>query len=268
VFDSGDSASLPTDRVTLANSNIAVVISQKVRKQQKSQFTLTSATSLTIDLKEGISQVLVISQDITALSFTGESAYTGITEEVTLKVNQDGTGGWDITWPASIVWASGVAPVLAQDPAALSYYSFVTYDNGVTWLGSALTGDFVKVSDINAVGGVMGVNEFDLIFDGHLSGDQADGALYPELLDKEVIVVCSDQDSTRSLLYGRFTIPRTDVGDAHGLFSFGLNTSINFTFSYLNGEVNATGGSDNRIRMIYSREPQPDYPDIPEIERW
>lgn len=47
----------------------------------------------------------------------------------------DGTAR-TITWPASVVWATGTAPVPTPTVNKLDIYTFISYDNGVKWLGS------------------------------------------------------------------------------------------------------------------------------------
>lgn len=52
------------------------------------------------------------------------------------RVIQDVTGGWTITWPASVKWAGGVAPTLTSDPNAVDIICF--YFDGTNYYGSSL----------------------------------------------------------------------------------------------------------------------------------
>ena len=61
---------------------------------------------------------------------------------ITLRVVQDGVGGYGVTWPASIVWAGGTAPTVTSTANASDIYGFTTYDSGVTWYGFSLGQDF------------------------------------------------------------------------------------------------------------------------------
>jgi len=59
-----------------------------------------------------------------------------------LVLNQDGVGGHVVTWPASVEWDNGTAPVLNTDASNKSVLVFSTIDKGVTWFGN-LVGDEV-----------------------------------------------------------------------------------------------------------------------------
>jgi hypothetical protein len=52
-----------------------------------------------------------------------------------LMLRQDGTGGWSVTWPGSVVWPGGTEPVIDPDPAALTVVTLGSVDGGTTWLG-------------------------------------------------------------------------------------------------------------------------------------
>ena len=52
-----------------------------------------------------------------------------------LKVIQDGTGGWPITFPASVDWANETPPTIATDPNNVTSLQFYTTNTGTTWLG-------------------------------------------------------------------------------------------------------------------------------------
>tara|TARA_R110002096_G_scaffold402680_2_gene600039 strand:+ start:73 stop:978 length:906 start_codon:yes stop_codon:yes gene_type:complete len=262
IYDSGDSASLPTDRVTLANSNIAAVTSIKVRKRQEMQFDLTSAQTVDIDLKQGINHTLTIATDVTTLSFSNIAAYTGVTEEVTLKITQDGTGNWAMTWPVAIIWASGITPTIAQDPASVSHYRFITYDNGVSWFGFVLSGDFIPVADIDVT--VLGVHAWTTIWD-QADGDDANGQLFPELINQEVIFVCDEVTDIDEISVARGFIPQQPTGYETNLKWYlptGSNDRVEFI--YLTGAVNVSDGS---IRIIYARDRTVDLPDIPVVDK-
>lgn len=68
------------------------------------------------------------------LTFDGAPA-TGVNGSFTLFVEQDASGGNTITWPASVQWRDGSAPVQTTTANALDIYSFSTIDGGTTWQG-------------------------------------------------------------------------------------------------------------------------------------
>lgn len=50
-----------------------------------------------------------------------------------LYITQDGTGGWDITWPGSVVWPGGSMPTIDTAAGTLTRYILETLDGGTTW---------------------------------------------------------------------------------------------------------------------------------------
>lgn len=52
----------------------------------------------------------------------------------TLVLAQDDTGGWSVTWPASVKWLSGTAPTLTDTADAVDWLCFSCVD-GATWAG-------------------------------------------------------------------------------------------------------------------------------------
>jgi len=53
----------------------------------------------------------------------------------TLIVQQDGTGGHSINWPASTEWGGGTAPSLSTNANDKHLLSFISPDGGATWIG-------------------------------------------------------------------------------------------------------------------------------------
>jgi len=54
-------------------------------------------------------------------------------------LKQDAIGGRLVTWPGSVKWAGGVAPVLSTGADAMDLVVLTTWDQGITWYG-ALSG--------------------------------------------------------------------------------------------------------------------------------
>jgi len=53
-----------------------------------------------------------------------------------LKVVQDATGGWTVTWPGTVKWADGIAPTLSTGANDIDIVSF--YYDGTNYYGAAL----------------------------------------------------------------------------------------------------------------------------------
>jgi hypothetical protein len=93
--------------------------------------TLTDASSLTADWSAGNTQSVTLNTSNTALTFSnGRSG-----AEYTLLLQQDATGGRGVTWPSSIKWPGGTAPVIASAAGAVDKAHF-TFD------GAYYYGDF------------------------------------------------------------------------------------------------------------------------------
>lgn len=93
----------------------------------------TGATE-TVDVSVARTYDLTLTADCT-LTLSG--AVTAEAWYLTLLLRQDGTGGRLVTWPGSVVWASGSAPTLSTVAGDVDVVSLVTVDGGTTWLGTS-----------------------------------------------------------------------------------------------------------------------------------
>ncbi len=100
------------------------------------------ATVLNIDLNFGSSQTITMTESASDVTFINYNPDSSFSSTITLKVTQDGTGSWGITWPSTIKWSGGTAPTLTAAAASVDVYGFTTYDAGLTWLGFTLGQDF------------------------------------------------------------------------------------------------------------------------------
>jgi hypothetical protein len=58
----------------------------------------------------------------------------------TLELIEDGTGGWTVTWPGSVVWLGGTVPTHTTTAGTTTIYAFFTRNGGTTWIGGQLGG--------------------------------------------------------------------------------------------------------------------------------
>lgn len=91
----------------------------------------TGATE-TVDVSVARTYDLTLDADCT-LTLSG--AVNGEAWFVTLLIRQDGTGGWGVTWPASVEWPTGGAPTIDPAANALTVVTLGTVDGGTVWLG-------------------------------------------------------------------------------------------------------------------------------------
>ncbi len=80
------------------------------------------------------------------ITFSG-APVAGVVGFLSIVLIQDSTGSRLATWPASVVWIGGSAPVLLTAAGAVDLITFVTYDSGTTWIGS-----FAKPGPTGATG--------------------------------------------------------------------------------------------------------------------
>jgi hypothetical protein len=69
------------------------------------------------------------------LSFTNPPA-SGKAQTVTIVATQGGSGGYNLTYPASVRWSYGQAPTLTTTVSYRDVVSFITYDGGSSYLGA------------------------------------------------------------------------------------------------------------------------------------
>lgn len=103
-----------------------------------------SGATETLDVSVARTHDVTLTADCT---FTFSGAVTAEAWYFTLVLRQDGTGGWDATWPGSVVWPGGSAPVLDTTASTLEVLTFFTLDGGTTWYGFLSGGAAVAALD-------------------------------------------------------------------------------------------------------------------------
>lgn len=92
----------------------------------------SGGAAFTIDVKQATAWEITLDADVT-FGFVG--ADTSRAWSFTLRLVQDGVGGWLVTWPAGITWAGGTPPTLSTGIGEIDVLTFVTMDGGTTWDG-------------------------------------------------------------------------------------------------------------------------------------
>jgi hypothetical protein len=77
----------------------------------------------------------------TTVTITGAPA-SGKLGVITVELTQDASGSRTVSWPASVKWPSGAAPVLSTVAGKVDVVQVMTRDGGTTWFGSLLGIDF------------------------------------------------------------------------------------------------------------------------------
>lgn len=84
----------------------------------------------------------IASGNVFDVTLTGNTTFvfqnpspSGLASTMTVRLGQDGTGGWTTTWPGTVVWAGGNTPVVSSAANAIDFYTFITLNEGGTWYG-------------------------------------------------------------------------------------------------------------------------------------
>lgn len=93
-------------------------------------------------------------------TFTLTSPASGAACVLELYITQDGTGGWDITWPASVVWQGGSMPTIDTTAGTLTRYVIETLDGGTTWY-AVVVGAGGSASPLTTKGDLWGYSTLD-----------------------------------------------------------------------------------------------------------
>ncbi len=109
-------------------------------------FITTSPSSvagvLTLNIELGNYFDVTLDEAVATLNFDNPSI-SGRNCTIILLAKQDATGGWAITWPASVVWErdTGKSPAQSLGVNAQDIYQFTTIDGGTSWQGFVMTLD-------------------------------------------------------------------------------------------------------------------------------
>lgn len=96
-------------------------------------------STLALDLSKASIFTFSLTEANTSLSLNNASSQKGYAQEYTLVITQ-GVGAGVITWPDNIRWQYGNAPVLSFTQGLVDIVNLVTFDNGVSWIGSLSLG--------------------------------------------------------------------------------------------------------------------------------
>lgn len=92
-----------------------------------------AAGALTLNLALGTHFTVALNANITSITISNPQT-TGYAAAFTLALTADGTPR-TITWPASVLWPSAVAPVMTSTNGKVDIFSFLSYNAGTTWYG-------------------------------------------------------------------------------------------------------------------------------------
>lgn len=87
---------------------------------------------LTLDLAQNSTYETTLTENITTLTINNILA-SPKANFFTLKMKQDGTGGWTFAYPSSFKFPGAVAYVMSAAAGAVDILQGITYDGGTTW---------------------------------------------------------------------------------------------------------------------------------------
>lgn len=136
--DAEETGALLADGIVAATGDFTWADNELARAELKDYGeTVTSPSSvagtLTLDLENGNVFDVTLTEDTTYV-FSNPPA-SGSAGSFSLRVSQDGTGGWTSTFPAEVAWAGGIVPSLSVGLNDIDWLSFITLDGGSTWDG-------------------------------------------------------------------------------------------------------------------------------------
>lgn len=99
-------------------------------REQQNSLTIT-AGAITIDCDAASVFYILLNSNITTITFSNVPA-AGKSFSIVLSIEADGTPR-TITWPASVKWPSGVAPVMTSTAGQTDTFTMFTYDGGTKW---------------------------------------------------------------------------------------------------------------------------------------
>lgn len=104
----------------------------------------------TIDCSDARLYHLFLDDDCT-VTLTG--SVVDEAHRLSILLQQDGTGGFTVTWPAEVLWPGGVTPTLTTDPGHTDWVDLITYDGGDVWYGVLNAADYATSAPAPPGGG-------------------------------------------------------------------------------------------------------------------
>lgn len=128
--------------------------------------TITAGTAQTLDLSTANTFDVTLTADCT-FTFSNPPD-TGVEGRWTIALRQDATGGWEVTWPATVAWRdtdgtqTTTAPTLATAAGAVDTVDLRTLDGGTTYGASLENGTGGLISEIT----IETAGHYEVLMDG------------------------------------------------------------------------------------------------------
>src|SRR3990167_10531537 len=109
-----------------------------------------SGATETLNIADGNVFHIVLTEDCT-FAFSNPTP-VGTACSFKLFLQQDTFGNRSASWPASVIWEAGSAPVLTSTAQRTDVFSFLTGDGGAPWYGFVAGKDYPTTTDITGAG--------------------------------------------------------------------------------------------------------------------
>jgi hypothetical protein len=118
--------------INITNTSVSGILTSTQYREQLNALGNTG-TSSTINIANGNFVTATLTGNCT---FTFSAGSGSGAQAFVLFLTNDGTAGRSITWPASVKWPNGSAPVRTETANKTDVYSFFTFDGGTNWYGT------------------------------------------------------------------------------------------------------------------------------------
>lgn len=100
-----------------------------------------AANAVTLNYTNGNVFKVTLDQNISTITFSN-LAPSGTMSYIVLYLTQNGTGGYTVTFPASVKWAAGITPTVTSTANRTDIFTFLSVDSGTTFAGAIFGQNF------------------------------------------------------------------------------------------------------------------------------
>jgi len=130
------SETITADWNFIAPGTLTMTDQQIIRPELKdlavTHTTPAATATVTCDMSLGNSFAFTLTANVTVT--LSNPSPTGNFCQTTIRITQDGSSTYTVTWPASVKWTA--APTMSPGNNAVDVFTLFTTDAGVTWYGS------------------------------------------------------------------------------------------------------------------------------------
>jgi len=120
--------------VKRTNGTVSSIVADHL--EYKASPSISSGT-LALDLAVASAFDVALNASVTTLTISNPDQTAGIAISFRLSLTMDGTAR-TISWPASVKWPGGTPPTLTSANGKKDVFSFLSLDNGSTWIASTV----------------------------------------------------------------------------------------------------------------------------------